>query len=106
MCLEHGTIRSRQPSVDTGYGRVQSTRPQSSSATRAYPRSDVLGSASAMINDLDLGAVCDGLDEKFTRQAYFLVTQHRIGHCNLGLNVVRVLCSQCTAKVLQANAFD
>lgn len=58
-----------------------------------------------MINDLDLGLDCDGLDEKCTRQAYYVVTQHRIGHCNLGVNIVRILCSQCTAKVLQANAF-
>lgn len=58
------------------------------------------------ISDFDLGITCDGAEEKCTRQAYYAVTQHRIGHCNLTLTVVRMLCPQCTAMVLQANAFD
>lgn len=59
-----------------------------------------------MINDRDLGVTCDGLDERCTRQAYYVVTQHRIGHCNLSVNIVRVLCPTHTAMVLQANAFE
>lgn len=58
-----------------------------------------------MITDLDLGVTCDGLDEKCTTQAFYVVTQHRLGHCNLGVNVVRILCPNHTAMVLQANAF-
>jgi hypothetical protein len=58
-----------------------------------------------MINDLDVGVICDGLDERCTAQAVYAVTQHRIGHCNLGVNVVRMLCPTHTAMVLQANAF-
>lgn len=58
-----------------------------------------------MINDLDLGTVCDGLDEKCTAQAYYVVTQHRLGQCNLGVNIVRMLCPKHCAMVLQVNAF-
>jgi hypothetical protein len=61
------------------------------------------------INDLDMGIACegldDGLDEKCTTEAVYAVTQHRLGHCNLGMNVVRMLCPQHTAMVLQVNAF-
>jgi len=55
--------------------------------------------------ETDLGTVCDGLDEKCTRQAYYVVTQHRLGHCDQELNLVRLLCPTHTAMVLQANAF-
>lgn len=58
------------------------------------------------MNDVDMAIVCDGLDEKCTAQAHYTVTQHRIGHCNLTPTLVRILCSQCTATVLQANAFE
>jgi hypothetical protein len=58
-----------------------------------------------MITDQDMGVTCDGLDEKCTAQAYYVVSQHRVGHCNLGVNVVRMLCPQHAAMVLQANAF-
>lgn len=60
-----------------------------------------------MITDLDMGVTCDGAvdGQKCTVPAYYTVTQHRLGHCNLSVNIVRMLCSQCTAAVLQANAF-
>lgn len=58
-----------------------------------------------MITDVDVGVTCEGLDERCTAQAVYVVTQHRLGHCNLGLNVVRMLCPKHTAMVLQANAF-
>jgi hypothetical protein len=57
-----------------------------------------------MITDRDLGITCDGLDEKCTRQAHYVVTQHRLGYCNHG-SIVRMLCPNHMAMVLQANAF-
>lgn len=59
-----------------------------------------------MIHEIDLGVSCDGIDEKCTSGAYYVLTQHRLGHCNLSVNIVRMLCPQHTAMVLQANAFD
>lgn len=58
------------------------------------------------IRDLDMGTTCDGFGEavKCTGQAYYSVSQHDVGHCDEG-NIVRLLCPQCTAAVLQINAF-
>lgn len=60
------------------------------------------------MKDADIAVTCDGAIEtqKCTRVAVYVVTKHRLGHCNLSLNIVRILCPKCTAAVLQTSAFD
>lgn len=64
-----------------------------------------------MIDDIDLGIMCDGTCGrlllhgtpariKCTGQAIYTVSAHRVDHCHNGI-LTAVLCPQCTAALLQ-----
>lgn len=61
------------------------------------------------MREVDLATQCDGYSDvvKCTGGAYYAVAKHNRGACNgrTGPNIVRFMCPQCTAALLQISAF-